>query len=80
MPDAPFGPWSPDIGEVERVARLRAMRALSLLLCGASHSLTTELRTAERDAAAAERALAELDALPPLRRRRLLSAYLAVAR
>ena len=68
-----FGPWAPDLSDAERIARWRALRALAFLLVGAEHPFIATLRAAEKDADASRRALAELEALPPLRRRRLLA-------
>jgi hypothetical protein len=74
-----YGPWSGDIAEPERVARLRELRALVLLLCPTGPLLATR-QEAETNPAAADRALEEIDALPPLRRRKLLSCYSALHR
>lgn len=75
-----FGPWLPGLGEPERLARWRSLRALAMVYCGATHPLTVALRAAERDPAAAAQALRCLDALPALRRRRVLATYAALAR
>jgi hypothetical protein len=53
----------------------RELRALSLLLCGAGHPLTVACGAAISDPAMTVRALAELDALPALRRRRVLVTF-----
>jgi hypothetical protein len=75
-----FGPWARGISPAERLARLRAIRALAMLLCGGpEHPLCLELLAAERDEAALPRALALLDDLAPLPRRRLLASYAALA-
>ncbi len=37
---APFGPWSPDVGPVERTAQFRALCALSAAYCGSSGAPT----------------------------------------
>ena len=67
------------IPEGERVARIRALRTLAHLLCGGPrHPLAVALRESELDPAQAERALELLDALPTLRRRRLLAAFAAL--
>jgi len=55
-------------GGSERQARLRELRALSLVYCGRDHPATIALTAAIADPAAADRALAQLDALPTLRR------------
>jgi hypothetical protein len=67
-----------DAGELERQARLRELRALSLLYCGRDHPATIALTEAIADPSAADRALAQLDTLPALRRRRLLANYAAL--
>jgi hypothetical protein len=46
-----------------------------LLLCGAAHPVTVALAEAITNPAATDRALAELGAIPALRRRRLLASY-----
>jgi hypothetical protein len=78
-PTGSFGPWATGISDGERLARLRSIRALAFLLCGEAHPLVIALRDAETDPAAAALALAELDALPPLRRRRVLATYAALS-
>jgi hypothetical protein len=77
-PAAPFGPWAPNVNPVERVAQLRALCALAAVYCGSSHQLVGELRAAETDRDATERALALLDALPSLTRRRLIATFGAI--
>jgi hypothetical protein len=69
-----------DADALERIAGLRELRALSLLLCGAAHPATIALSKAISDPTPADRALAEVDILPALRRRRLLAAYCAIMR
>jgi hypothetical protein len=73
-----FGPWACNLGETERIARLREWRALATILCGSRHPLTLALAASIADPAAAILALTQLDALPTLRRRRLLSAAAAL--
>lgn len=73
-----FGPWAEGIDRAERAARFRSLRALALLLTGSRSALVAELRAAETDPAAAERALVTLEALPSLTMRRLLSSYAAL--
>jgi hypothetical protein len=70
---AGFGPWAGGLADAERLARWRALRAAATLLIGGEHPLVETLRLAETEQAAGERALAELDALLPLPRRRLLA-------
>jgi hypothetical protein len=62
-----------DMPEPERSAPLREARMAALLLLGAGHSLTAALADAIIEPAALIAALAELDALPALPRRRLLA-------
>jgi hypothetical protein len=79
-PVAGFGPWRDDIGEAERLARLREMRVLAYLLAPKS-PLVVALKAAETgDQAALDAALAELDRLPALARRRILATYAALSR
>jgi hypothetical protein len=74
-PATPFGPWSPGVAPVERTAQSRSLAALAAVLVGSGHPLVAELRAAETDRDAAERALALLDALPGLTRRRLVATF-----
>src|SRR5260370_39116737 len=78
IPPGSFGTWSPNIDPVERVAQFRSLAALAALLIGSGHPLIAELRAAEIDRNAAERALALLEALPSLTRRRLISTFAAI--
>jgi hypothetical protein len=77
-PVTPFGPWSQAVGPVERIAQFRALCALTAAYCGSSHDLVGELRAAETDRNAADRAIALLDALPSLTRRRLIATFGAI--
>jgi hypothetical protein len=63
------------VPEAERMARCRELRALSLVYLGPRHPVTIALAAAVADPAATDRALTVLDALPALRRRRLLASY-----
>lgn len=72
---SPFGPWALDLDPGERRCRWRALTALALVYCGHDSELAREARAAEHDDNAAERAWAALLAMPPLPRRRLLSAW-----
>jgi hypothetical protein len=70
-----------NIDEGERRARLRSMRALVLTFCGPAHPLGAALRAAEAgDAETLADALAEIDRLPALTRRRLLSTFALLSR
>jgi hypothetical protein len=62
----------------ERAARLRELRALAMVYLGLRHPATAALGVALGDPTAVDRALAELGAIPALRRRRLLCAYAAL--
>ena len=68
-----------DAPSPERAARLRELRVLSLLLAGPLHPATVALAAAIANPAAADAALAEIDHLPALRRRRLLATYASLA-
>ena len=63
------------VPEAERMARCRELRALALVYCGLAHPATEALAAAITDPAMTDRALTVLDALPALRRRRLLASY-----
>ena len=73
-----FGPWSPHVGPIERTAQFRSLAALAAMSVGSGHQLVAELRAAETDRDAAQRALALLDALPSLTRRRLIATFGAI--
>jgi hypothetical protein len=72
---APLAFLLSDCSDTERAARCRELRALALVYCGSAHPATTALGAAISDPAATDRALTVLDALPALRRRRLLASY-----
>ena len=67
-----------DIAEPERTARLREARVAAQLLLGRKHPLVGALIAAIADPAALVSALAELDALAALPRRRLLATLASV--
>jgi hypothetical protein len=73
-----FGPWAPDLTATERTARWRSLAALALIYVGGKHPLLRCCFAAERDEAQAPTALAALDSLPALTRRRLLASYAAL--
>jgi hypothetical protein len=73
-----FGPWSPGLESVERVAQRRCLAGLAAVFLGSGHPLIVELRAAERDSDAVARALELLDRVPSLTRRRMLSVFGAV--
>jgi hypothetical protein len=60
------------------VAQLRCLAGLAAFLVGSAHPLVAALRAAERETDAAWRALAMLDGLPSLTRRRLFATFGAV--
>jgi hypothetical protein len=66
------------VADPERIARLREFRLASLLLLGRDHALTRALAAAVADPDAIDAALAELDALAALPRRRLLATLASV--
>lgn len=75
-----WGPFHAAISHAERVARLRGLRAIVGLYCGRMHPLVKALWLAETgDMVDLEGALLELDRLPALQRRRVLSSYAAHA-
>jgi hypothetical protein len=73
-----FGPWAPGIDDSERGARWRAMAALGIAYLGAGHPFPRCCLAASRHDVDAELAWRALEALAPLPRRRLLSAYNAL--
>ena len=75
-----FGPWSPSCEPAERMARLRAMRAMALLLARPHASFIRALELGESNPTSLSEALALLEQLPALTRRRLLASYARLAR
>ena len=74
-----FGPWTRDLTDIERVGRLRELRAICLMLLGRHHRLVGLLRLAERNERASTAAWLALENLEPLRQRRVLSVYAELA-
>jgi hypothetical protein len=72
----PFGPWSPDLSETERVGRLRSLRTLVHVFCP-DHPFAAALANAERNPEAAVEAWTALHTIPSLRRR-MLSVFASV--
>jgi len=71
-----FGPWQPQISPVERLARLRALRALAGVFAHQFPDLADTLAIAETgDDIALREAYRILDRLPTVNRRRILSSY-----
>ena len=76
-----FGSWAPNLDTVERVARLRSMRAIVRLSCGPrGEAFADLLRRAERDPAALEPAAKALNRLAGLDRRHVLTCFAALHR
>lgn len=76
-----WGPFSGDLDAAERAARCRALAALARVYIGPkADALVLTLRRLERDPGAAGEALALLDTLPALARRRALASYAALHR
>lgn len=74
-----FGPFVRNLDPAERAARSRALAALVRVFAGpAAGPLVAALHRLERDAQAADEALAPLDALPARPRRHTLNAYAAL--
>lgn len=74
-----WGPWRPDLEPGERLARTRCLRAITRLIAGPRGIvLADRLRQAEKDEAALVPALAALEALAPVDRRRILASYAAL--
>jgi hypothetical protein len=77
-PASPFGPWVAGIAGDERKVQLRSIAVLVAAFCGSSAPAVGALRDAEADTTKSDAALAALDAIPTLKRRRLLSVFGAV--
>lgn len=71
-----WGPFADRIEPCERIARIRVLAAIAHLSCGPrSVELVALLQTSEADAAALPVALAALNRLAPLDKRRIWAAY-----
>lgn len=77
---APFGPWTPSaaVDDVERGKQFRSLATSAAAFLGSGHELVATLRRAENDEAAAVKALALIDKVPSLIRRKLLSLFCSV--
>ncbi|MGF3027913.1 hypothetical protein ACQVP2_34615 [Methylobacterium aquaticum] len=76
-----FGPWADNLTDAERRARLRAMRAITRLICGRRGQAFEEiLERAETDPAALVASVDELGRLAPLDRRQVLGSYAGLHR
>ncbi|MBK3775207.1 hypothetical protein GAY31_13725 [Azospirillum brasilense] len=77
--DSGFGPFVRNLDPAERAVRSRALAALVRVFAGpASSPLVAALHRLERDAQAADEALALFGALPAHPRRHALGAYAAL--
>lgn len=71
-----WGPFADGIDNAERLARLRALRAITHLCAGPrGDRLAAELRRAEGDVSRLPTALAEIAALAALDRRQVLASF-----
>lgn len=76
-----WGPFALDLRPSERMARLRCLRAIVHMTCGPrGDDLSDTLRRAEAQTLPPAAALAALNALEPLDRRRVLASYAAINR
>jgi hypothetical protein len=75
-----FGPWAPGIADAERLARLRAMRGLALVLTRGETAFIDALTRAERDPTALATAAELLERVPARQRRNLLCTYAVLAK
>jgi hypothetical protein len=77
---APFGPWTPNaaVDDVERGKQFRSLGTSAAAFLGSGHELVAILRRAENDEAAAVEALALIDKVPSLTKRKLLSLFCSV--
>ena len=74
-----WGPFALNIEPGERIARLRCLTAIAHLSCGPrSVEIVASLRAAEADLAVLPEALAALNRLTPLDRRRIWASYAAL--
>ena len=71
---APFGPFRLECDPVERIAQLRVLRTLVHVYWGLPN-LERALKDAETDPVCRAWALAFIDALPTLHRRRILATF-----
>lgn len=78
MTSAHYGPWVPVADRGERTARFRLLAGLTAIYTGSWNPLVAELRAAEADEVAAERALDLFNTLPAIPRRKILSTWGAV--
>jgi hypothetical protein len=70
-----FGPFLAHVDRVEKIAQLRSLATSAAAFLGPGHELVSTLRRAENDEAAAAEALALIDKVPSLTKRKLLSLF-----
>ena len=70
--------WLIDVPDPERQARLRELRLTARFILGPRHPVTAALSAAVSDPGQANEALAAVDALPALQRRRVLAVIAVV--
>jgi hypothetical protein len=76
-----WGPFAPNLEPGERMARLRAVRALAGVFCHRCPEFAAALLAAERDPTALGGAEAVFERIvPTLNRRKLLASYADLAR
>jgi hypothetical protein len=75
-----FGPFVPDLDSTERIARLRALRAIALTFARPHRELLEALARVEHDDTALAPALELLEALTALPKRRLLATFADLGR
>jgi hypothetical protein len=80
MAEMTFGPFAADLDRTERIARLRALRAIALTFARPHREFLNALTRAESDVSALAPALELLEALPALPKRRVLATYADLAR
>lgn len=74
-----WGPFDPAITDCERLARLRGLRAIVRLVTGPrGESVTRALRCAEDDVSFLDHAMAALERLAALDKRKIWSSYLGL--
>jgi hypothetical protein len=74
----PWGPWTPNLPEPERIGRLRSLQTLVCVFAGPDHPFAAALANAETDPAAA--AWTALNTVPAVPRRKILATFAAVNR
>jgi hypothetical protein len=75
---AKFGPFVDGLDPAERARQFRSLSVLAAAYTGSGSELVRALKDAEKDYAAAPRALELLDRMPALTKRKMLSIFGAV--